>query len=310
MTHWSKRLQQRLANSGGPPPPPPASAPAPQPIVYSCNLPPIQPPHAPPAPLAGPPVLLDQAVPGRQRLCPLGQPAFVVTSPASAIEGNWGQLSPAFAAALADPNHPLHRHIPGQCGPGPLAPEDIIFLDLETTGLNTGNVFLVGAMLWLDGQLTVEQFFARDYAQERAIVSLFHQAALGRKLLVTFNGKTFDLPYLRVRAAACRIPFEPAWGHLDLLHVSRKSWGRRFGDCKLQTLERHVCRRFRHDDIPGSAIPDAYHEFVRTGNAVHMVTVLHHNLLDLLTLAELMTRLPPPPPAGAPCHGEAPRSRA
>ena len=33
--------------------------------------------------------------------------------------------------------------------------------------------------------------------------------------------------------------------------------------------------------------------YVRTGNAVHMAAVIKHNMLDLLTLAELMTRLPP-----------------
>jgi len=60
----------------------------------------------------------------------------------------------------------------------------------------------------------------------------------------------------------------------------------------LQTLEWHVCQRMRYDDIPGSEIPDAYHAFVRSGNAGQIATILKHNKLDLITLADLMTRFP------------------
>jgi uncharacterized protein YprB with RNaseH-like and TPR domain len=294
MTNWNKRLSKRLAQDAGhtpPPPGPPRASAASAPILYPRDLP-VLPPR-PVVPLSpGPCVRLDDVLVGVSLDAPLGGEAFLVTRGADEIEGNFSALSEAYAAMLADRQHPLYAHVPEQCGPGPLSPEDIIFLDLETTGLCTGNVFLAGAMLWENGQLVVKQFFARDYAEECAIVSMFLAAAHGRKLLVSFNGKTFDVPYLRVRAAACRVPFQPAWGHMDMLHVSRKTWARTFGDCKLQTLERHLCRRFRHDDIPGSAIPDAYHDYVRTGNAVHMAAVIKHNMLDLLTLAELMTRLP------------------
>ena len=43
-------------------------------------------------------------------------------------------------------------------------------------------------------------------------------------------------------------------------------------------------------DVP--EIPDAYHEYVRTKNAWQIVDVLKHNMLDLITLADIMTRLP------------------
>ena len=296
MTNWHKRLSKRLAEGPGHTPAPagPVSPPADAlaPIVYPRDLPVPPPrPQAPPAP-PGPCVSLDDALVGVSLDAPLGGQALLVARGADEIEGNFAPLSHAYAAMLADADHPLYVHVPGQCGQRPLAPRDIIFLDLETTGLHTGNVFLAGALLWENDQLVIKQFFARDYAEERAVVSLFLAAAGGRKLLVSFNGKSFDLPYLRVRAAACRVPFQPAWGHMDMLHVSRKTWGRQFGDCKLQTLERHLCQRYRHDDIPGSAIPEAYHDYVRTGNAVHMAAVIKHNMLDLLTLAELMTRLP------------------
>ena len=63
-------------------------------------------------------------------------------------------------------------------------------------------------------------------------------------------------------------------------------------DDKLQTLEHRVCGRRRSGDIPGAEIPAAYHAFVRTGNAAEMSLIIKHNRLDLLTLAELLTKLP------------------
>ena len=65
----------------------------------------------------------------------------------------------------------------------------------------------------------------------------------------------------------------------------------RLPNCKLQTLERFVCRRLRRDDIAGSQIPREYHQFVRTGDARQLCSILQHNALDLLTLAELSLRI-------------------
>ena len=73
----------------------------------------------------------------------------------------------------------------------------------------------------------------------------------------------------------------------DLLHHSRRRWGRGLPDCKLQTLERHVCGRARTGDIPGRDIPETYHEYVRTGDAWPVRNILHHNALDLITLLQL-----------------------
>jgi uncharacterized protein YprB with RNaseH-like and TPR domain len=79
----------------------------------------------------------------------------------------------------------------------------------------------------------------------------------------------------------------PVLIHCDLLHHARRRWGKQLPDCRLQTLERHVCRRRRDEDIPGHEIPAAYHDFVRTGDAWLIRSVLHHNALDLITLLQL-----------------------
>ena len=109
--------------------------------------------------------------------------------------------------------------------------------------------------------------------------------------MVTFNGKTFDWPFVRDRAAICGVELVEPDAHCDLLHVSRRRYRRSLPDCKLQTLELYVCKRRRVGDIPGSEIPAAYHEFVQTGDARLIRDVVHHNFLDLITMAELMIDL-------------------
>ena len=120
----------------------------------------------------------------------------------------------------------------------------------------------------------------------------FLKTCSNRKLLVSFNGKSFDVPYITARAAANGIPCMINLAHFDLLHECRRVWKDVLPDCKLQTLERYVCGRHRYGDIPGAEIPDAYHAFVRTGNASQIADILRHNMLDLITLADIMTQFP------------------
>jgi hypothetical protein len=180
------------------------------------------------------------------------------------------------------------------CGREGFLPDDVLFVDLETTGLGSTPLFLIGTMGWEGGGLVVRQYFARNYAEEPAVVRLFLDLLRRKPLLVSFNGKSFDMPYVRVRAAANGLPYVEPANHFDLLHVSRRIWRGYLPDCRLQTLERHVCGRTRTGDIPGADIPQAYHDFVRTGDARQMGECLRHNRLDLITLADLMVRLPAP----------------
>lgn len=170
-------------------------------------------------------------------------------------------------------------------------PGDLAFLDLETTGLGGCMIFLAGLMTWDADTLVVRQLLARDYAEEPAVLAALHEALAGKRVLVSFNGKSFDWPTCCVRAAATGVGWCDQPPHLDLLHTSRRMLRGRTPDCKLQTLERHLCRRFRTDDIPGAAIPDAYHAFVRSGKAGQLAIIIKHNRLDLMTLADLMVRL-------------------
>jgi uncharacterized protein YprB with RNaseH-like and TPR domain len=263
------------------------------PILYPRDLPRSAPKPTARPPRAGRAVDLAQAVTGEEISCPGGGRAFFVEEHVRTLDDRAAGLCDAFGRTLADEDSPVRKWMRSRCGPDSVRPEDLLFVDLETTGLGSTPLFLIGTMTWDDG-LVVRQYFARHYGEEPGVLSLFLRDAAARQLLVSFNGKSFDLPYVRVRAAANAVPFAEPPGHFDLLLVARRIWRGRLPDCRLQTLERHICGRTRFGDIPGADIPDAYHRYVRTGDAHEMVECLRHNRLDLITLADLMLRLPPP----------------
>ena len=253
-------------------------------------------------------IVLEQAVAGCEvKVAGLGK-AYLVEERFGLTDGKptsrppdfprgFENLAPEFGRRFGQPDSAIQSCLNSHAAPppsaeDPLVPEDLYFLDIETTGLNNSPLFLIGTMVYENNTFFARQYLARTYGEEPAILSLFQEHALGRKLLVTFNGRSFDYPYIRARAAATNIRLSFTPPHLDLLPASRRIWRGQFPNYKLQTLERHVCGRARFGDIPGHAIPAAYHSFVRTGNAVQMVEILKHNLLDLLTMADLMIRLP------------------
>jgi uncharacterized protein YprB with RNaseH-like and TPR domain len=264
------------------------------PILYRRDLPAPSAKPAMPRVLGARRVVLEEVVEGTVTPSRHGATAYVITKNVLSAGGEPSPLNEAFLDTVTRDESPLRAWLLEVCELDAVFPERVALFDLETTGLASTPVFLVGTMGWEEGRLVVRQFLARHYAEEPAILSLFLEWAASKELLVSFNGKSFDLPYVRVRAAANGIPFGLDLPHFDLLHVSRRAWPDAVPDHRLQTLEAHVCGRVRSGDIPSHEIPDAYHAFVRTANAAELVEILRHNMLDLVTLADLMVRLPPP----------------
>lgn len=179
-------------------------------------------------------------------------------------------------------------------------PHQTVFLDLETCGFAGSMIFLAGMLHPTATGLVMSQLLARNYAEEKPMLQSLWQLVTGCRVLVTFNGKSFDWPQVVDRSTLHQLLPGPlgeqsATGaarlHFDLLHHARRRWRDQLPNCKLQTLERHVCGRYRTGDIPGRDIPSAYHHFVRTGQVTALRSILHHNALDLVTLLQLAMRV-------------------
>ena len=173
-----------------------------------------------------------------------------------------------------------------------LSRSDLLFCDIETTGLSASNpLFLIGTMRWVDDEPRLQLYLARDLDEEKAVLEAFAKAVRG-KTLVTFNGKSFDWPFIEGRARRHRVAMPEPAGHYDLLFSARRRYRSELPNCKLQTLEMGVCGRDRKGDIPSSQIPERYHDFLdlyRAGAGAYLLApILFHNALDVLTMAELI----------------------
>ncbi|MBI3272609.1 MAG: ribonuclease H-like domain-containing protein [Planctomycetes bacterium] len=170
-----------------------------------------------------------------------------------------------------------------------------LLLDTETTGLAGGSgtyAFLVGLAFFRDGCFEVRQLLMRDHGEEAALLGAL-AALLGEfDALVTYNGKSFDVPLLETRFALARQPADlRRAAHLDLLHPARRLWRGRTGDCRLSTLEREVCAFERQGDVSGAEIPGLYFSSLRRRDPSLLLPVLEHNRWDLLSLAALLGRV-------------------
>ena len=171
-------------------------------------------------------------------------------------------------------------------------PSRALYLDTETTGLSSGAgtvAFLVG-LAWWDGQtLVLEQLLVRALGEEAPMLERVRERIAASSMLVTFNGKSFDMPLLRTRFVMARVqaPAEPP--HLDLVHVARRVHGKRIREgCRLVALERRVLGFERSDDVESSDVSACYLHFLRTGDARAMLSVVEHNAWDVVAMAALL----------------------
>jgi tetratricopeptide (TPR) repeat protein len=174
-------------------------------------------------------------------------------------------------------------------------PEQWLFLDTETTGLAGGSgtyAFLVGVAWWEGGGLEMEQFFLREYSEERSLLFALRERIAEHPVVVTFNGKSFDWPLLETRYRMSRkISVPSPRAHIDFLHPARNLWRLRLGSVRLSELERHVLGWDRGADLLSGLIPQIYFDYLRGGPPERLVPVLNHNQMDLRGLAALSSRI-------------------
>lgn len=190
---------------------------------------------------------------------------------------------------------------------------ELLFLDTETTGVSGGTgtvVFLLGLLRFCAGEIVVRQYVATRFSSEPAMLGVLGEAVRRAGCLVTYNGKSFDVPLLRTRYGMHResSPFE-GMPHCDLLHATRRLLRDGWTDCRLQTAERHALGFSRLDDLPGAEVPAAWQRWVRHADPSPVVRILDHNREDLVSLAAIVHRLTSLD-VGAPLFGATPRRSA
>jgi uncharacterized protein YprB with RNaseH-like and TPR domain len=177
------------------------------------------------------------------------------------------------------------HHLPNEADPE----RRRVYLDTETTGLSGGSgtvAFLIGIALVTNEHIELTQLLITQFAAEAALLSALNALLTSEDHLVSYNGKSYDLPLLqtRYRMQGLKHPFA-TMPHLDLVHPMRRLFGQCWADCRLATVEANLLGFTRDDDLPGSQAPEAWFRYLRQGDARQLIRVVKHNREDIISLA-------------------------
>lgn len=173
-------------------------------------------------------------------------------------------------------------------------PRDFLYVDTETTGMGGAGalVFLAGVARFDGSLLRLRQYLLPGPQFEVGLLGGLAGELDGAGALVSYNGKSFDLPMLEARYILSRMtPRFRKLPHLDLLHPNRRLFKGAFESHRLPVMEQELLGFAREDDCPSAEVPERYFRFARTGDPTWIRPVLRHNAWDVLSLVALAARL-------------------
>ncbi len=171
------------------------------------------------------------------------------------------------------------------------------YFDTETTGLSTGAgtvIFLAGVARVSAGRIRVCQYLLPDYPYEPALLRALTADLATAPRIVTYNGRTFDLPMLAARLTFHGLFHDQATlprTHDDLLPDARRLFRRPLGGARLADVETGVLGVRRSSDCPGNEVPARYFGYLRGGSPDILAEVLDHNFQDVVSLVLLEAEL-------------------
>jgi uncharacterized protein YprB with RNaseH-like and TPR domain len=182
-------------------------------------------------------------------------------------------------------SHPLLHYLAGFC-----QDQDFAIIDIETLGLSERPIILLGIAKPYKDKVCTSQFLLRDIPDEPGAIWALVSELEPKLSLITYNGRSFDIPYIKQRLAYYGLDSPLDNPHFDLLHFTRRALKPKLSDCRLDTVERYMGIK-RDINIPGALVPHFYDTYLRTKNVGPLVPIVEHNKQDLLTLGTLFSKL-------------------
>jgi uncharacterized protein YprB with RNaseH-like and TPR domain len=184
-------------------------------------------------------------------------------------------------------SHPLAHYLAGFC-----RDRDLAIIDIETLGLFGRPIILVGLAAVSKRGVSTRQFLARDVSEEAAAIWELARRLGSGSAFVSFNGRGFDVPFIRERMAYYGLESEEVFEnpHFDALHFARRALRGKLASCRLESVEKYLGIN-RSINVPGALVPEFYDSYQRSGNVGPLVAIVEHNKQDLLTLAQLFCSL-------------------
>ena len=169
--------------------------------------------------------------------------------------------------------------------------EDFIFIDIESLGLHGHPLFLIGIAYFENHCLQIEQILARDLDEEAAVLEYFKEKIQTKKVIGSYNGKSFDIPAIKYRMSYYRINHDFDHPHFDISHFSKNAFKGKFNNQQLITLESELFKVKRKDHIPSFLIPDYYRQYLSSKNIGTLVPIIEHNKQDIISTIRIFGKL-------------------
>lgn len=168
-------------------------------------------------------------------------------------------------------------------------PEEILFLDIETTGFSpkTASIYLIGVCCFEEDHWQRIQWFAEDPSEEKEMLAAFQAHCTRYPKWIHFNGAAFDLPFLQARCRKKCLPelrlpenediFRCVSPYKNLLHLP---------GCRQRNLEQFLGID-REDPFTGGQLIELYRIYSAEKDAGLLQTLLLHNAEDLTGMLEI-----------------------
>lgn len=169
--------------------------------------------------------------------------------------------------------------------------ENFKFMDIETLGLSNVPIILIGIAEIKKNKIISSQYFLRDIYEEGAIIEAYLSHLDEDSVHVTFNGKSFDVPFIKNRCRYNRLDADLDLPHLDLMYFAKNLWKDDLPNCQLQTIERELFGIEREGDVPGQYIPNYYNTYLSERNIGPIVPIIEHNRQDIVSLASFLEKM-------------------
>ncbi len=182
---------------------------------------------------------------------------------------------------------------------------NIAIIDIETTGLSARNsaAILIGLLKCSpisfanssDGNknnLEFTQLFAQNLSEEKNILEELGKAISDVDMLITFNGQSFDIPFLRERGSlhGVSLPSLQSY-HFDIYKLVRNhsTLKSTLPNLKQKTIENYLgLWEHRKDIISGGESVLLYFNYLRNNKPEDLDKILLHNKDDVLNLYRLI----------------------
>ena len=168
------------------------------------------------------------------------------------------------------------------------------FFDIETTGFSpkTAFVYLIGLAVRKGSTIHIYQFFAENRKEEAEVINCFYQKLCQFSTIITFNGKGFDIPFLKAREEKHGLKND--WEKFESLDLY-KAAGKLANILKLPNKKQKTIEQFlgieREDLYTGGDLIQVYFAYEKKQDTDSKALLLLHNYEDVLGMTKLLPLL-------------------